>query len=226
MDVGGVVEDHVDDDADAALMGLVDQVAEVLHGAVARVDARVVGDVVAAVAHGGGIEGRNPQRIHAQPRQVVQTGGQPPEVADPVAVGVREGAQQRLVEHGCAEPLRIRRQARPRLDRQVGDARDEHPGLEGPPRDCGPARRGRQERRIRVEGGDGDGRREGGCRREGNGHDDLSRTSGEGMCGEGGGTVARGRDEGTTPPRLRAGPHKGSTRRTCATWPPKGSRRT
>ena len=49
MGVRGVVEDDVDDDANAALMGLVHQVAEVLHGAVARVDLRVVGDVVASI---------------------------------------------------------------------------------------------------------------------------------------------------------------------------------
>ena len=139
VDVRGVVEDHVDDDADAALVGLVHQVAEVLHGAVARVDVRVVGDVVAAVAHGGGVEGRDPDRVHAQPRQVVQTGGQPLEVPDAVAVGVREGAQQRLVEDGGAEPLRVRRQARPGLGRQFGDAWDERGG-EGPPRHGGHAR--------------------------------------------------------------------------------------
>ena len=177
MGVRGVVEDHVDDDADAALMGLVHQVAEVLHGAVARVDVRVVGDVVAAVAHGGGVEGRDPDRIHAQPRQVVQTGGQSREVPDAVAVGVREGAQQRLVEHGGAEPLRIRRQTGAGLRRKIGNAGDEGRGREGSPRHGGRVRRARDG--CDHGHGAGDGARAGdgsgaGGRGGGNGHGDLS----------------------------------------------------
>ena len=109
--VRGVVDDHVDDDADSALVGLVDQLAEVLHRPVAGVDGRVVGDVVAAVADGRGIEGWDPHAVHAQPRQVVQTGDEPTQVPDPVSVGVCEGSQQRLVEDGCAEPLGVRTDA-------------------------------------------------------------------------------------------------------------------
>ena len=48
--VGGVVDDEVDDHADAALLGRVGELDEVAERAVARVDAVVVGDVVAVVA--------------------------------------------------------------------------------------------------------------------------------------------------------------------------------
>ena len=50
MLVGGVVDDEIDDDADAALLGAVGELDEVAERAVARIDAVVVGDVVAVVA--------------------------------------------------------------------------------------------------------------------------------------------------------------------------------
>ena len=50
MLVGGVVDDELGDDAQAALVRLAHEAAEVAHRAVGRVDAAVVGDVVAVVA--------------------------------------------------------------------------------------------------------------------------------------------------------------------------------
>jgi len=47
---GGVVHDEVDDHPDPALVRGLDEGAEVLDGAVVRVDPVEVGDVVAAVA--------------------------------------------------------------------------------------------------------------------------------------------------------------------------------
>ena len=52
--VRGVVDDQVDDDADAELSRLVHELDEVAERAEARVDAVVVGDVVAVVAVGDG----------------------------------------------------------------------------------------------------------------------------------------------------------------------------
>src|SRR5262249_3924923 len=47
MLVGGVVDDQLGDDAQAAAVGLVEQTLEVVDGAVNGVDAGVIGDVVA-----------------------------------------------------------------------------------------------------------------------------------------------------------------------------------
>ena len=218
MGIRGVVDDHVDDDADPALMGLVDQLAEVLHRSVARVDGRVVGDVVAAVAYGRGVEGRNPHAVHAQPRQVVQTGDEPAQVPDAVAVGVGEGAQQCLVEDGRAEPLRVRADAGAGLSRQ-----DRHPG----DRRChrhrhGDSAAGGGDRRHRGRGG---GRHGGGHRSglaEGR---DLSRLAG--LNGHRGRYRSRSLVAGghrSWVHRVRT--HSGSTEKTWATCPAKGSRRT
>ena len=54
MLVGGVVDDEIDDDAHAALLAAVGELDEVAERAVARIDAVIVGDVVAVVAPGEG----------------------------------------------------------------------------------------------------------------------------------------------------------------------------
>ena len=208
--VGGVVDDHVDDDADPALMGLVDQLAEVLHRSVARVDGRVVGDVVAAVTDGRGVEGRDPHAVHAQPRQVVQAGDEPAQVPDAVAVGVGEGAQQRLVEDGRAEPLGVRADTGAGLggqDRYAGDLRC-HRHRHGDPAAGG------GERRHGSGAGSGHGGRYGDTPRHG-----LAEGAGR-YCGRW--LVAGGHRAGAH--RVRA--HSGSTEKTWATCPAKGSRRT
>ena len=203
--VRGVVDDHVDDDADPALMGLVDQLAEVLHRPVARVDGRVVGDVVAAVAHGRGVERRDPHAVHAQPRQVVQAGDEPAQVSDAVAVGVGEGAQQRLVEDRRAEPLGVRAQAGAGLGRQ-----GRHPG----------DRRGHRQRHGDPAAGGGDRRHLG---RHGRRDGDARRGLAEGSPRRRGWSLAAGGHLGST---HRIGAHSGSTEKTWATCPAKGSRRT
>src|ERR1700690_732282 len=47
MLIGGMVDDEIDDDADAALPAAVGEVDEVAERAVARIDAIIIGDIVA-----------------------------------------------------------------------------------------------------------------------------------------------------------------------------------
>ena len=103
----GVVDDEVDDDADAALVRGLDERAEVLDRAVVRVDAVEVGDVVAAVAKRRGVERQEPDAVDAEPLQVVELVLEAPEVARPVVVAVEERARVDLVEDGGLEPERI-----------------------------------------------------------------------------------------------------------------------
>src|SRR5207248_9529489 len=76
-------------------------------GAVAGVDGRVVGDVVAVVAEGGGIEGQDPDGGDAKVGDVVEFLGEADEIADAVAVAVREGADVNFVEDGVLIPQRV-----------------------------------------------------------------------------------------------------------------------
>jgi hypothetical protein len=66
MLIGGVIENHIHDDANAPAFRFLHQRVEVLHGAVLRVDGFVVGDVVAEVDLRRGIHGRDPDRVDAQ----------------------------------------------------------------------------------------------------------------------------------------------------------------
>ncbi len=72
-----------------------------------RVDVSVVRDVVAPVQIRGGVDGRQPDAIDAEPSQVVEMLDDPSEVADPVAVRVREGPNVDLVQDPVAPPSGI-----------------------------------------------------------------------------------------------------------------------
>ncbi len=102
--VGGVVEDHVQDDADVALLALGDEVVHVGEGAVLRVNGLVVGDVVAEVDLGGRVHGRDPDGVDAEGFEVAEALGDAVEVANAVAVGVLKAARVDLVEDGMFPP--------------------------------------------------------------------------------------------------------------------------
>ena len=102
--VGGVVGDQVDDDADACLVEVGDEGVEVLQGTVLGGQVEVVGDVVAGIHLGRGVEGREPHGVHTECHQVVDVLPDPLDIADPVAVGVGEGAGVDLVDDGITPP--------------------------------------------------------------------------------------------------------------------------
>jgi hypothetical protein len=64
--VGGVVDDQLDDDAEAARMRRLDEVAEAVERAMGRVDRPVAGDVVAVVLERRGLEGEQPDGTGAE----------------------------------------------------------------------------------------------------------------------------------------------------------------
>ena len=100
-----VVHDEVDDDPDATVFGLVQQLGEVAERAQPRVDGVVVGHVVAVVAIRRRVDRVEPQTGHAEPAQVVEPADQAAEVADAVVVGVREQLDVDAVDDGLVVPL-------------------------------------------------------------------------------------------------------------------------
>jgi tetrahydromethanopterin S-methyltransferase subunit A len=103
--VGGVVHHEVGDDAQAARVGGVEKLLEVLHRPVRRVDAVEVRDVVAVVAKRRGIHRQDPDAVDAELLDVVEPRGEPREVADAVAVAVHERLDVDLVEHRVLVPV-------------------------------------------------------------------------------------------------------------------------
>ena len=112
MLVRGVIQHELGDDAEPALVCLVEQAPELAQVPVDRVDATVIGDVVPLVLQGRGVEGQQPDRGDAEVLQVVEPLGEPGEVTDAVAVAVREGTHVCLVDDRVAVPRRVRRKQR------------------------------------------------------------------------------------------------------------------
>ena len=69
-------------------MSLRKQVVEIGERAKPRIDAAIIGDVVAEIGHRRGEDGRDPDRVNAEARQIVEPPLDPLEVAYAVAVAV------------------------------------------------------------------------------------------------------------------------------------------
>ena len=72
MLIGGVIGYKIENHFQAAAMRLGEQAIEIRHGAEDGIDAAVIGHVIAEIRHGRRIDGRNPDRVHAQLHQVVE----------------------------------------------------------------------------------------------------------------------------------------------------------
>jgi hypothetical protein len=109
---GGVVDDEVEEEAHAPRVRRGEQGLEVRHRPVLRIDASVIGDVVAGVGEGRRHDRHEPEGVHAQRLQGVEPRREPREVADSVTVRVLKRAHVDLVEHGVPVPFRPGEQAR------------------------------------------------------------------------------------------------------------------
>jgi hypothetical protein len=82
-----------------------DQRVEIGQSAESRIDIAVIGDVIAIIGHRAGEEGGNPDRIDAEPGNVIEMGGDARKIPDPVAVAVGKAARIDLVDGGAAPPF-------------------------------------------------------------------------------------------------------------------------
>ena len=99
-----MVRDEIEQHADPARVRLRDESIEVLERAEVGMNPRVVGDVVAPVDVRRRVDRVEPDRVDAEPLEVVEALGHAREVADPVAVRVGERARVDLVQHCVAPP--------------------------------------------------------------------------------------------------------------------------
>ena len=107
MLVRRVVDDEFDDDPDAALVSRIDESPEVIHRSVVGAYVTVIGDVVTIVAARRGEERQKPDRSRTKRGNVVQLLVQTLEVANPVAIGVEEGLDVKLVDYRILVPQRV-----------------------------------------------------------------------------------------------------------------------
>jgi hypothetical protein len=101
-----VVEDEFGDHADAPVVGLAHESAEVPERSVARMNQRVVRNVVPIVAQRRVIERQQPYTVDAELLEVGQLLHQTDEVAVPIAVAVPEGFYVHFVDDRVFVPLR------------------------------------------------------------------------------------------------------------------------
>jgi len=102
--IRGVVDDEIDDNANASLLAAVSEFHEVAERAVSRIDAVIVGDVVTVVLTWRRLKWHQPDCGHSQSIQIVETPEQPFEVADAVAVGIHIGPDGQAVEYAVLVP--------------------------------------------------------------------------------------------------------------------------
>src|SRR4029453_17277585 len=104
MTVGRVIDHEINNDTHASVLGRSDQRHEVAERSESRVNPIEVGNVVPVIAVGGGLEGHEPDAADPNPGQVVETLGQAAEVADSVAVPIKESLDIKAVDDRILPP--------------------------------------------------------------------------------------------------------------------------
>ena len=99
MLVAGVVHHKIHDDLHVPGVSALQHLFKRLHAAEFRRDVPVIGNIVAAVRPGGGVDGGKPDAVAAQTFDVVQLFIHAPQVAHAVTVAVLEGSRPDLVKH-------------------------------------------------------------------------------------------------------------------------------
>lgn len=89
-------------------MRLVEQPIEIVQRPEQRIHCTVVRDVVAEIGHRRLEERRDPDRIHAQPGDVVEFGDDAGQIAHPIAIGIQKTTRINLIDDGPAPPWCLR----------------------------------------------------------------------------------------------------------------------
>ncbi len=102
---GGVVGDDVDDDPESQIVGCGEHRVEVGQRSEDRVDVAVIGNVVAGVALRRRLERGEPDGVDTEVAKRGKATGDAGQIAEAVAVGVRERARIDLVDDGGTPPF-------------------------------------------------------------------------------------------------------------------------
>ena len=92
------------DDAQIALMSGVQERAEIIERAEIRIYVKIIGNVVAVVAHRRWIEGQQPDCRDAEFLQIIQLLHEPAKIAHAVAIAVAKSLDVQLVDDGVLVP--------------------------------------------------------------------------------------------------------------------------
>jgi len=99
-----MVDDQIEKDADAALLGAMCEFDKVAKRSIGRIDGVIVGNVVSVVLARRFLERHEPDRGDAEPVQIVEAPHQALEVTHTVAVGIHIGADGQAIDDGILVP--------------------------------------------------------------------------------------------------------------------------
>src|SRR6266540_662214 len=99
-----VIDHEVDEHTYAALLRAVGEFDKIADCAVARIDAVIIGHVVAVIAMGRDLERHQPDGRDAETMQIIETAHQTLEVADAVAVGIHVGSNRQAIDYRVLVP--------------------------------------------------------------------------------------------------------------------------
>ena len=85
-------------------MGLVQQGVQVLKGPEERMNIGVIRNVIAKIGHGRRVDWREPDRVNAEPAQVIQPAGDTREISHPIAIAIEKTAWVDLINHSRLPP--------------------------------------------------------------------------------------------------------------------------
>src|SRR5260370_11693740 len=104
MLVRSVIGNKIHDPADVAFLRFADHSVEIRERAVKWIDACIVRNVVAEIHQRRRVHRANPNRVDAEVAKVIQSGRNPVDVANAVAVRILEAARIDLVNNGVLPP--------------------------------------------------------------------------------------------------------------------------
>jgi hypothetical protein len=93
-----MVNDQIDQYAYATLLASMSKLHEIAQRAVTRVDAVIIGNIIAIITQRRGLERHQPYGSHAQPMKIIQSPHQAGKVADAVPVGIHVAANGQAVD--------------------------------------------------------------------------------------------------------------------------------
>jgi hypothetical protein len=104
MSIGGVIGHQIEHELDAHVMKCIEETIEVCELSESRVNGAVIGDVVAEIHVLGRVDRREPDRVHSQPRQVLDALEDAAKVAKAIPGGVAKASGVDLVEDASLPP--------------------------------------------------------------------------------------------------------------------------
>src|SRR5215208_1925004 len=107
MLIRSVIQHEVQNDPYIAVVGFTQKRFEIVQRSIFRRDASVIRNVIAAIPIGGGEVRREPDGIHAEIRKIIQLFDHAFEIANTIAISIRERTWIDLIKNCSLPPFQV-----------------------------------------------------------------------------------------------------------------------